>query len=223
MDRQMTKRKILISLFFIICSSTEIYAALNPLLHCLAKEEAQLFKQKNTGSLYHLNQEFINELASSSDITLKEHFINEICETKTTSPTIKLLRLLLVKESEIYDYSQSEEADQSAQIIKKSSINEFQKQVTRFFTHFLASIQSEMATPDCLEKAIPETKILFDRLKYLEEEMSFHELLKDKSKIESIFKKLEFLPSIKRECVRSVENAEKKLGRKMKKKMGTSL
>ncbi len=219
----MTMRKILISLFYVICTSAEIYAAPNPLLHCLAKEEAQLFKQKNLGSLYRLNQEFINELASSSDITLKEHFINEICETKTTSPTIKLLRMLLLKESEIYEYSQIAETDQSAQIIQKSSINEFQKQVIRFFTHFLASIQSEMATPYCLEKAIPETKILFDRLKYLEEEISFHELLKDKNKIESIFKKLEFLPSIKRECVRNAESAEKKLVRKMKKKMGPNL
>lgn len=203
-------------------SSSEIYAAPNLLLQCLAKEETQLHKEKAQGALYHLNQDFLNELASSNDIALKKNFIDEICLAKKHSPSVGLLRLLLIKESDIYDLSLSE-VESSMRPFKMGYINEFQKQVPRLFIQYISALQSEMATPDCLEKAIPELKQFNERLKYLEEEMSAHEMIKDKTKIEKIFKKLENIKSIQSGCAAIAKKRSETLLNKMKKKEDTAL
>ncbi|MDO9183687.1 MAG: hypothetical protein Q7U04_14835, partial [Bacteriovorax sp.] len=103
-----TRLPLILSLIVSILYGTEIFASSNLILQCLAKEETQLHKEKSQGVLYRLNQDFINELASSNDIALKKNFVDEICNSKTLSPTVGLLRLLLLKESDIYDLSLSE-------------------------------------------------------------------------------------------------------------------
>ncbi len=183
----------------LLCNGTEIYAAPNLLLQCLAREESQLHKEKSTGVLYRLNQEFLNELASTNDIALKKIYIDEICQAKIHSPSVGLLRLLLIKESEIYDLTFSE-VDPTMRPFKMAYINEFQKQVPRFFIQYISGLQSEMATPHCLAQAVPEIAEFNERLKYLEEEMSTHEVLKDKKRIERIFIKLQNLNAIKDHC-----------------------
>lgn len=206
-----------------ILYGTEIYAIQNPLLQCLAKEESLLHKEKNMGPLYHLNQEFINELASSNDITLKKNFIEEICQTKTYSPSVALLRLLLLKESSIYDLSLSE-VDLKMRPFKMGYINEFQKQTPRLFIQYISGLQSEMATADCLVKAIPELDFFTERLKYLEEEMSTHEVLGDKKRIELIFKKLANIKSIQKNCEKIAATRLRKLKRsKVKEEKGANL
>jgi len=213
---------LILAALFALLSSTEIYGAPNQLLYCLAKEEGQLHKEKAQGVLYRLNQDFINELASTNDITLKKEYISEICHDKTKSPTIALLRLLLVKESEIYDLTLSE-VDPALKPFKMNYINEFQKQVPHFFIQFISGLQSEMATPDCLSKAIPELKFFNERLKYFEEEISTHEVMKDKTKIDKIFNQLKDLPSIKAKCSLQASRELRKLKAKMKKKEDSKL
>jgi hypothetical protein len=198
---------------------TEIYAAPNLLLQCLAREESHLHKQKTQGVLYRLNQEFINELATSNDIALKKNFVDEICSSKKHSPTVALLRSLLLHESSVYDLALSE-VDPAMRPFKMGYINEFQKQVPRFFIQYISGLQAEMGTPDCLKKAIPEIAFFNERLKYLEEEMSIHEVMKDKKKIESIFTKLQNIKSIKQNCELI---SERKLKAQMKKKKSTDL
>lgn len=215
--------RILVIIFFSLTislsSSTEIYAASNLLLQCLAKEESLLHKEKAQGVLYKLNQEFINELATSNDIALKKNFVDEICNSKKHSPSVGLLRLLLIKESDIYDLSLSE-VDPTMRPFKMGYINEFQKQVPRIFIQYISGLQSEMATADCLAKAIPEIAFFNERLKYLEEEMSTHEVMKDKAKIEKIFTKLQNIKAIKENCD---HQADILLRPKVKKKEGTNL
>ncbi len=214
------------SLYYLIClllvSSTEIYASPNLLLQCLAKEESQLHKEKSLGALYHLNQDFLNELASTNDIALKKNFIDEICPGSKHSPSVGLLRLLLIKESDIYDLSLSE-VDASMRPFKMGYINEFQKQVPRFFVQFVSGLQAEMPTPDCLDKAIPELRGLYERLKYLEEEITIHEVIKDKSKIEKIFTRLADLKNIRVNCELIAKKRNQKLRNKMQKKENTGL
>ncbi len=203
--------------FISFLSSTEIYAAPNLLLQCLAKEEDQFHKQKNLGAIYKLNQEFLNELATSNDIALKKNFIDEVCQNKLASASVALLRLLLIKESDIYDLSLSE-VDPTMRPFKMGYINEFQKQVPRIFIQFLSSLQAEMPTSDCLTKQIPELSIFLERLKYLEEEMSSHEIIKDKTRIERIFTKLKNLKAMKANCEKEANKIKKKLQADMKKK-----
>lgn len=207
----------------LVLSSSDISAAPNLLLQCLAKEETQLHKQKSQGALYRLNQDFLNELASSNDITLKKNFVDEICtpgkQALKHSPSVGLLRLLLIKESDIYDLSLSE-VESSMRSFKMAYISEFQKQVPRLFVQFVSGLQAEMPTSDCLARAIPELEFFNERLKYLEEEVTIGEVMKDKKKIDRIFTKLETLPKIKAGCVAVAKKRDLK---QVKKKENTSL
>lgn len=200
-------------LIAMIGHSSLVFAAPNLLLQCLAKEEESLHKKEMQNALFRLNQEFVNELASTNDINLKKIYVDEICQSKIYSPSVALLRMLLMKEHEIYDLSLSS-VDASMRPFKMGYINEFQKQVPRMFIQYLSGLQSELATPDCLEKAVPELKGFNEKIKYLEEELSAHQLITQKNKIDNIFTKLRQFHSIKKECAIK----KKKLDDALKKK-----
>lgn len=200
-------------LIVIIGHSTEIKAAPNLLLQCLAKEEEGLHKKNVQDALFRLNQEFVNELASSNDINLKKNYVDDICHSRTFSPSIALLRMLLLKEHQIYDLSLSE-VEVSMRPFKMAYINEFQKQVPRIFIQYLSGLQSELATPDCLERYIPELAGFSEKIKYLEEEISAHQLITQKNKIESMFNKLKEFSSIKKKCSADKKRSERTVKKK---------
>lgn len=206
---------------FLICISLTIFvgnvndasAAPNLLLRCLAKEEEVLHKKSSQTTLFRLNQEFVNELAGSNDINLKKTYVDQICNSRTHSPSVNLLRMLLLKEHEIYDLSFSG-VGASMRPFKMGYVNEFQKQVPRMFISYLSGLQSELATPDCLEKAIPELKGFNDKIKYLEEEVSTHQLIGPKNKIETIFRKLENFKTIQKNCAQIKRSRDARLKKK---------
>lgn len=208
-------KNILLALFLIafVGHSTEIYAAPNMLLRCLAKEEEKLTKRNIQNALYRLNQEFVNELASSNDIMLKKTYVDQICHSRDYSPSVGLLRMLLLKEHELYDLSLSG-VDANMRPFKMGYINEFQKQVPRMFISYLAGLQSELATPNCLEKNISELKGFNEKIKYLEENLTTHQLITQKDKIDSIFKKLKTFNEIKLKCEAEARNKESRLKKK---------
>lgn len=186
--------------------SAEINAAPHLLLRCLAREENE-FSQKHLQSpLSRLNQDFVNELASSNDINFKKVYVDEICssEKANSSPSLTFLRLLLIKEHELYDFSLSN-IDLSIRPFKIGYINEFQKQVPRIFVQYLANLQSELPTPRCLENKIPELAEFYNNLKHLEEEVPTHQLIKQKHLIETIFLRLKNFNSFKKECLQSMK------------------
>lgn len=198
--------------------SAEIYAAPNLLLRCLAKEEEKLNKKPTQNALYRLNQEFVNELATTNDINFKKVYVDQICNSPEYSPSVGLLRLLLLKEHELYDLSLST-VDTAMKPFKMGYIDEFQKQVPRMFINYLSGLQSELATPYCLEQNIVELKGFNESIKYLEENLTTHQLITQKDKIDSIFKKLKGFSQLKSKCA---EIARKELSR-LKKKQNSQL
>jgi hypothetical protein len=200
-------------LIVVLAYSAQTHAAPNLLLQCLAKEEEALHKKKASSSLYRLNQEFVNELASSNDINVKKIYVDEICHSKKFSPSIALLRMLLLKEHELYDLSLSG-APASMRPFKMGYINEFQKQVPRIFIQYIAGLQSELMGARCLEAAVPELMGFNEKIKYLEEEITTHQLISQKKSIDSIFHKLRDFDNIKKRCA---EQAKRKLDRDTKK------
>ena len=200
---------LIFSLTLTLGYSAEILAGDNLLLHCLAKEENQLHKDKSTGPLYHLNQDFLNELASSNDIALKKVYVDEVCSNSKHSPSVALLHLLLMKEGEIFDLAMTE-VDPTMRPFKMGYIQEFQKQVPKFFIQYIAGLQAGLATSDCLNNAIPDLKYFNERLKYLEEEMTIHEVMSDKKRIDHIFTKLLDYKNIKKNCEKMAQERVKK-------------
>ena len=86
--------------------------------------------------------------------------------------------MLLLKEHELYDLSLSG-VEASMRPFKMGYINEFQKQVPRIFIQYISGLQSELATPDCLGKAVPELADLSEKIKYLEEENEDWKIIKN--------------------------------------------
>jgi hypothetical protein len=192
--------------FFLLLTTLFTYSAKafpkgNLLLQCLAKEEESLHKKKAPSALYRLNQEFVNELASSNDINVKKVYVDEICQSKIYSPSIGLLRLLLIKEHELYDLSLSG-VDANMRPFKMAYINEFQKQVPRMFIQYVAGLQSELAGPKCLDQAVPELVGFNEKVKYLEEIITTHQLIANKNTFDVIFKKLNGFAKIKADCAK---------------------
>jgi hypothetical protein len=202
---------LFILLYFI---SVSVFAKDNLLLHCLAKEEEKLHQEKSQTILYRLNQNFINELSTSNDIAIKKNFVEEICGPQAKfPPSVGLLRLLLLNESDIFDLSLSG-VDPSMRSYKMAYIREFQKQVPHFLISYLAGVQAEMPDAHCLTNAIPEIAAFNERLKYLEEEITIHEILSQKSKINAIFTKLLNIKAISENCQR--KSLKSKRGAKKK-------
>ena len=66
-----------------------------------------------------------------------------------------------------------------------------------------------MPDAHCLNKAIPEIGAFNERLKYLEEEITIHQILSKKTSIDSIFTKLLDIDKIKRNCLRLKRRSKK--------------
>lgn len=182
-----------------ISFAPKVFAKENLLLQCLAKEEEFIIKTRAPLAYAKLNQELVNELASSNDIMIKQKYIDEICRTKTSHPSVHLLKTLLINENQIYDLNFTDVPD-SLKLFKLGYINEFQKQVPRIFTQFVSGIQAEMPTPDCLEKYIPELKVFNEKMKYLEDESGTIKQIKNTKQIEKIFDRLKDIKELKQKC-----------------------
>ncbi len=186
-------------LFIFLIQISTVWAKTNPLIRCLAKEEASFHAKKIQNAYSVLNQSFINEFASNNDISLKPQYIDELC-SKNKGMSLYLLELLLTKETEIYDLQSVRENAQLSNY-KSGFIQEFQKQVPHLLIAFIGNIKIELDDPYCINKVIPEIGFFEERMKYLEEEISIHEVFNDKNKIKRIFTKLNNFEALKKSCL----------------------
>lgn len=199
-------KKCFIAIFLSLCIINVAQA--NEIIKCLANEEMRLHQAKDTGPEYRLNQLFINEFASNSDLTFKRIYSEQICAMKNHAPSVTILMLLLTKGKDVFDIR--EEFGREGIIgYKLERINDLLSRIAHIFFNFLGSLQALAPTHDCLRKHIPEIQHFEVRFKYLEEEYSAKELLRESSKFENIFKKLQGLKSIYQQCQRDFEYREK--------------
>lgn len=208
--------------YILILSLCSINIALSTEAHkvikCLAQEEEILHKNKDTGPQYKLNQLFINEFASNSDLEFKAIYENEICNLEEHPPSVMILKLLLIKGKGIFKLT---EEFGKFEIVgyKIERINDLLSRIAHIFFNHIGNLQAKAATHDCLKKHIPEIAHFEERFKYLEDEYSAKELLSQSDKFENIFKKLASLKSIYQICQREYEIREKQRELEVKKMM----
>ena len=176
----------------------------NPLIICLGNEEERLHLSKTTGPVYHLNQLFINEFAGANDIRLKSQYLKKTCASKSFSPSVLLLRLIMLKGADIFELGDLD-------LHQKGMAEELAERSAHIFFNYLAGLQGMTADPQCLNKKIPEIKEFSERFQYLESDRSEHQILKDNKKINIIFNKLKKFDTIVRECeIEAKREQEKK-------------
>ncbi len=171
--------KILLLVFLISFNSIQAQDFSTKLLPCLGQEEAKLFKQKKISSLYTLNQELINIVVNSPDLKLTKKFHTLICKRQVSASKNTLLYALLHKKNIFIQTATN-----------TNKIKFFLSQIPALFFSYIAKVQSEMPTADCLNKNIPEIPYFLERYKYLQNDLTSMQLLEETNKIKKIFFKL---------------------------------
>jgi hypothetical protein len=190
------------ALFFLIITMLPFHCFAkkdNALLKCLGIEELKIHRAKSEGPLYRLNQLLINKLASFNNLILREAYYQEICKNKNFSPSLALIKSILLNRKKIFDPKSFHE-NASIKSYQMASLESLSGEMAHVFFNYLSQIQALTPTAKCLEKNMPELGLFLERYKYLETDYSPDVLLEEKSKLNSIFNKLQRLDSILKRC-----------------------
>jgi len=206
-------------LLIAILSSFSLAALARPseALRCLGVEEHAIHKAKSQGPDYQLNQQLISELVQVQNVDLKPEVLQDICKGKGNAASRKLLFLLLDKGPTIFTHSTG--LNTLEKTTADSMLDDFMIAVQQIYLGYIASIQQEAPTADCLKKNIPELELFYTDIKYLEEEVETKYLFKDKGLAEKIMKKLSNYPALLKSCQpQKVKKTDKSLSKPALKK-----
>jgi len=170
----------------------------NPLMACLGNEELNLHRARSMGPAYFLNQHFIKELSTLYGLSLKKKVLDEVCQSREFSPSVNLLRVLLLRGTKAFELKKFNE--DGPQALAKSSLENFLDTLPQVFYAYLARLQALAPTAGCLEKEIPEIAYFMERSKYLEDIMGADTLLQNPKKIEAVFKGLKNFDAVLKRC-----------------------
>ncbi len=182
------------------------FSAPSEILTCLGKEELQLHKSKNTGPVYNLNQTLVNQIATIPNLVISAENTREVCQNKDFGPSLALLRLILLEGGSLFTIKKNVVGHGLA----VGQLGTFIESAPHIMFNYLNEVQALMPYAYCLTNEVPEVQYFYDRYKYLEEDLNSPQLLKDKSKVNGIFKKIKNLDKIIKSCKKTAEALEKK-------------
>ena len=169
-----------------------------PLLHCLGREELQLHQHKTLGPVYLLNQKFISSVTAIGDFSIRRKHLKKICHDKNFSPSLKLLHLFLLHGIDLIDTDKVK--NDQLKKLKIIAIEDLAGKIPHLFFSYLSRLQGLTPLAGCLNHHIPEIDFFLNKFKYLESEMQVQDLISEKKKINSIFKKLNNLDYYLDQC-----------------------
>jgi hypothetical protein len=204
------KQKLLLMLFIILIQISFSGKALaqktyKTIFQCLGREEALIHKKKLMGALYNLNQRMINTFIVSSDLQLRPEFIQEVCSSKSFSPSVNLLRLLMMKKKDPFI---NQEPDAISRLQKEQMIEQFLEDIPTLFFQYLGDIQAQLPTSECLTQAIPELKAMLEKYQFLGVEREWNQSILSKGLLDTIFLRLTQLNAINKECLLKKEKSK---------------
>lgn len=185
-------------ILILILSSLETWARPSEVLRCLGVEEQRLHKAKSQGPEYQLNQQLISELVQVQNVDLAPAYLKMICAPNVSSPSKKFLYLLLDNGKGIFEYRHGVASFEKS--IAESMLDDFVQASQQIILGYIATIQQEAPTADCLKKNIPQLDLLYVDMKYLEEEIDTVYLFKKKGLAEKILGKLNNYPALLKKC-----------------------
>lgn len=184
------------------------------ILGCLGQEELYFHEKKITGPLYNLNQIFINELSAIKDVRVTEVDLETICQSGQGNVSLSLLMNLLLQRERLFSIKKESDETNHFFEMRKNTIQVLLDDSPHIFFRYIAELQSQTPYPYCLTTKIPELKYFTEQLKYLEGDIPISELMKDKERIRSIFRKLKNYPQIFQECQVLQKELDQKRSRK---------
>ncbi|MEI8348249.1 MAG: hypothetical protein WCG27_12335, partial [Pseudomonadota bacterium] len=189
----------------------------NPLLRCLAKEEGDLNRYNSTGPLYKLNQLFIEEFSALDEVMPNVTFLSEICSSKDYSPSVSLLRLMLLHGRDVFDLKHTDVRSKDF-VIQKSLMEGLIDRAPAIFFEYISNLQAKSPSAGCLLKKIPELAKFSSRFQDLESEKKPYELVRIEE-VSIIFNQLKNFDRINLECLKEKKAAVDKAKAKNKGQM----
>ncbi len=168
----------------------------NPILECLGQEELLIHKNEVVGPIKYLNLQLVNNFASFSNITIKKAYLNGICKNPDYSPSVALLKDIMLNGMDLYVISREE----NQQVQDVATIESFLNEIPHIFFSYLSKLQNEAATPDCLAKRVKHLKEFTDNIFYLESESSARDIFQQKKKVSELFEDLQNLDKFWKDC-----------------------
>ena len=159
----------------------------------------RIHRSKTVGPVYFLNQHFVNELATIYGLTLKKDVLDEVCQSREFSPSVYLLKILLLRGRDAFDIPPAANLG-GVEALAASSLTSFLERIPHVFFTYLSKLQALAPRAKCLEKEIPELSYFMERYKYLEDAIGTKKLIEEPAKVNSIFIKLKRFDAIIKKC-----------------------
>lgn len=191
--------KFLIIFIILVFYISLAFASPKEILKCLGKEEQFIHENKIGGAFYKLNQELIsNFILLPQEISLNDQLYKSICNRKINFPSFKLLEKLILKEN-IFTLN-IEAGDISKKALVEVSIGEMQESAIDIFMNFLNNIQSQTSDAKCLTAQISDLTELFEKFRYIEEDVGKVAILQELKEKKNIFDQLENASNFLKKC-----------------------
>lgn len=177
---------------------------------CLGREEWAFHQNKDTGPEFNLNQLFINELSALQSVELKPEFHRKVCEEGLFTPSVNLMRAILIHGRKIFDIRPLEDESQSFREMRVSGVATLESETPHIFFRYLAQKQIQMNYAHCFRDELPELQEFIDQYLYLEEDLPYESLIRDKDKFRRIFERLNNFEAIRKRCFERQKELESK-------------
>jgi len=172
----------------------------NPILCCLAHEEQALNDAHiASGPLYKLNNNLIDEMRNIDQMWPTPEQEQKICHHRDFSPSVALLRALLVDGMDVFVKASDDPLENSEGNLQNATAIGLVERAPRIFFDYISALQSGMDVPNCLNKHIPELMKFQNRLLDLENERVPGVLI-DPTQVKIIFAKLRNLDTYAKDC-----------------------
>lgn len=165
-------------------------ASIPAFLQCLAKEEADIHRNKITGARAKLNQELFSLISSGRYQPIKEEYLRKICTSKT--PSLSFLRVIILHREEIFKRTWP----------RKTHAELFGK-IGKLFINYLSLLQATTPDAHCLEREIPFLEKIHQKYKTIEGDVGIEQLLEARE-VKAIFNQLKNIDRIIKSCHKAI-------------------
>lgn len=194
-------------LLILLLLTTSLHArervAASRLLICLGAQEKKFHLQKASGAYYDLNQRLIGELIQAHQVDANPTLLRLVCQKKKNS-ALHLLQAMLLDPK---GWHVIQAAPGPQQELAKELVRELNEGAPEILLNFLAGLQMQAPTSDCLEKHVPGIKKMYEQVKWLQEEVDLVKITNRKKRLAKIFAGIQSVDQYYKSC--AAEKAKK--------------
>ena len=158
--------------------------ATSRLLRCLGAQEQRFHKLKTQGAFYELNQRLIGELIQAHGVDANASLLKQVC-TKNPKSALAMLEAMLLDQKDWFVIKATDNKMQDS--INRELVKELNQTAPEILLNFIASLQVQAPSADCLEKHIPGIGKLHHEVKWLQEEVDLTKITLKRSRLTKIF------------------------------------